>query len=642
MDTTVAPGTDFYRYANGGWQDAHPLPAEYSRYGSFEVLAQSNLEQLQGLIGEIAAQEHAVGTIPYKIATVYNQAMDSTKRNADGIGPIREQLARIAALKNNDEVKAYMAASRPEGFAPYFNMFVGADEKNASTNILNLVQGSLGMGDRDYYLESDENTVQVRAKYVAHIAKMFQLAGFAADVAAKKAESILATETRLARALYSREQLRNPQANYNKMTLAELQRDYPGLDWAAFFAGAGLPPMAEVVVAQAEPLKEAAVMINELPTEAHIAYMEWDLISSASTFLSDELEAENFDFFGRTMTGTQEQQPRWKRSVAAVNSFLGEAMGQMYVEKYFPPAAKERMLKLVANLQEAIGQRIANLEWMSPETKTRAQEKLSTFMVKIGYPDKWKDYGPLDIAQDSYWANSRRAYRFEYTENMAKAGKPVDKGEWFMTPQTVNAYYNPTTNEICFPAGILQYPFFDMEADDAFNYGAIGVVIAHEITHGFDDQGRQYDKEGNMNEWWTAEDVEKFNTRADRLVAAFDRIEVLSGLMANGRFTLGENIADQGGVQLSWDAYKKATEGAPLPERDGLTADQRFFLAYAGVWAANIRDEEVRRRTRTDSHSLAMWRVDGTLPHIGAWYDAFGITPEDPMYIAPEERAVIW
>jgi putative endopeptidase len=642
MDTTMSPGTDFYRYATGGWQDANPLPAEYSRYGQFDELAQNTLKQLDVLIAGIAAQQHQAGTIPYKIATVYNQAMDSTKRNADGIDPIRAQLAQIAALKTNDDVKAYMAATRPEGFSPYFNMYVGADEKNSSMNILNILQGGLGMGDRDYYLEQDENTAQIRAKYVEHIARMFSLAGFAADVAAAKAASILATETRLARALYSREQLRDPQANYHKTTIAELQRDYPGLEWAAYFAAAGYPAMSEVVVAQSEPLKEAAVMIDELPVADHIAYLEWELLNHAAGSLNDALEEQNFDFYGRTLSGSEQQQPRWKRAVAAVNGFLGEAVGQMYVEKHFPPASKERMLGLVANLQAALGARIENLEWMSPDTKAKAQEKLAAFVVKIGYPDKWKDYGPLDIQTDSYWANVLRANRFYHAENAAKAGKPVDRTEWFMTPQTVNAYYNPTTNEICFPAGILQYPFFDMEADDAFNYGAIGMVIAHEMTHGFDDQGRQYDKEGNMNDWWTAEDTEKFNARADKLVAYFDKIEVLPGLNANGRFTLGENIADQGGVQLAWDAYKNATADTPPADKDGLTAGQRFFLAYAGVWAANIRDEEIRRRTRTDPHSLGKWRVDGTVPHIAAWYDAFGITPADPMYVAPEERAIIW
>lgn len=642
LDTTVKPGTDFYRYATGGWQDANPLSAEYSRFGAFDVLAENNLKQLDGLIGEIAAAQHDHGTIPYKIATIYNQAMDSVKRNADGIGPISDELARIAALENNDQVKDYMAAVRPYGFSHYFRYYVAADEKNSSMNILNIIQGGLGMGDRDYYLESDENTAQVRAKYAEHIEKMFLLAGFDADAAKRKAKSVMATETRLARALYSREQLRDPQANYHKMTVAELQHDFPGLDWTDFFEAAGFPTMDEVVVAQAEPLREAAAMIDKMPVEDHIAYLEWTLIDNAASCLNDALEEQNFDFYGRTMSGAQEQKPRWKRAVDAVSGFMGEAVGQMYVEKYFPPAAKERMLTMVGNLQSALGERISNVEWMSDETKARAHEKLASFTVKIGYPDKWKNYGPLDIQQDSYWANYLRANNFYYAENVAKVGKPVDRTEWGMTPQTVNAYYDPTTNEICFPAGILQYPFFDMKADDAFNYGAIGVVIAHEMTHGFDDQGRQYDKDGNMNDWWTAGDTERFNERADRLVAYFDRIEVLPGLHANGRFTLGENIADQGGVQVAHDAFMKVMADAPLADWESLTADQRFFLAYAGVWAGNIREENMRQRTRTDPHSLAKWRVDGTLPHIAAWYDAFGITPEDAMYIAPEERAVVW
>ena len=642
LDTTVAPGSDFYRYATGGWQDANPLPAEYSRYGAFDMLAESNLKQLQGLIGDIAAQPNERGTIPWKIATVYNQAMDSVKRNADGIEPIREHMERIAALKNNDEVKAYMASVRPEGLASYFGFYIAADEKNSTMNILNIVQGGLGMGDRDYYLADDENTCEVRAKYVEHIDKMFRLAGFSADASAVKAKSILATETRLARALYSREQLRDPQANYHKMTMGELQGSYPELNWASFFAAAGLPAMDEVVVQQAEPLKEAMSMIDGMPVEDHIAYLEWDLLVSAAGFLSDELETQNFEFYGKTMSGAQEQKARWKRAVDAVDGFMGEAVGQMYVEKYFSPAAKERMLKLIGNLQTALGHRIDNLEWMSPETKAKAREKLSTFIVKVGYPDKWKEYGKLDIGEDSYWANSRRACRFAYDEMVSKVGKPVDRTEWFMTPQTVNAYYNPTTNEICFPAGILQYPFFDMTADDAFNYGAIGEVIAHEMTHGFDDSGRQYDKDGNMNDWWTAEDTEKFNARADKLVAYFDRIEILPGLPANGRFTLGENIADQGGVQIAYEGYKAATADAPLADKEGLSADQRFFLAYAGVWAGNIREEAMRQRTRTDPHSLSKWRVDGTLPHIAAWYDAFDIIHGETMYIAPEERAVVW
>lgn len=642
LDQTTAPGTDFYQFATGGWQKNNPLTAEYSRFGSFDQLRENNREQLNELIGEIAAQPHEQGTIPYKIATVYNQVMDSVKRNADGIEPIREQLARIAALKTNDDVKAYLGANRAEGFSPYFQLYVSADEMNSAMNILYLYQASLGMGNRDYYLEQDEHSQMLREKYVEHIGKMFRLAGFPEAEAAAKARSIMATETRLANVLYSPVQLRDPQANYNKMTMAELQKNLPGMDWEAYFSALGVKGMNELVVSQLAPIKEAARMIGTMPVQDHIAYLEWNLINRSANYLNDELDRQDFEFYSKTLSGIQEMQPRWKRAVSAVSSFLGEAVGQMYVEKYFPPAAKERMLTLVNNLKSALGERIDGLDWMSAETKTKAQEKLGTFIVKIGYPDKWKDYGPLDIREDSYWANVKRASRFNFEEDIAKVGKPVDRTEWLMDPQTVNAYYNPTTNEICFPAGILQYPFFDMEADDAFNYGAIGVVIGHEMTHGFDDQGRQYDKDGNMHDWWTAGDAEQFKARADRLVAYFDGIEVLPGLNANGRFTLGENIADQGGVMVSYEAYKKATAAAPLEEKLGFTADQRFFLAYAGVWASNIREEEIRRLTRVDEHSLGKWRVDGTLPHVDAWYDAWGITSGDPMYIAPADRAVVW
>ena len=642
LDTTALPGADFYQYATGGWRAANPLTDEYSRFGSFDQLAENNREQLNGLIGEIAGQQHETGTIPYKIATVYNQVLDSVKRNADGVEPIRAQLEQIAALKTNEEVKAYLAQTRPEGFSPYFRFYVAADEKNSSMNILNLYQGSLGMGNRDYYLETDDHSKDLRAKYVEHIEKMFQLAGFPETDAKTKAASIMATEMRLAKVLYSPVQLRDPQANYNKMTMAELQENLPGMDWEAYFSAIGMPGMSEVVVGQVEPIREAALMVNTLPIADHIAYLEWSLINRSANYLNDAMDAQDFEFYGKAMSGAKEQQPRWKRAVSAVNGFLGEAVGQMYVEKYFPPAAKDRMLTLVNNLRGSLSDRIDGLDWMSAETKAKAQEKLSTFVVKIGYPDKWKDYSSLEIQEDSYWANVKRASRFSFNESIEKVGKPVDKEEWHMTPQTVNAYYNPTTNEICFPAGILQYPFFDMDADDAFNYGAIGVVIGHEMTHGFDDAGRHYDKDGNMEEWWTAEDAEKFNARADKLVAYFDGIEVLPGLQANGRFTLGENIADQGGVVVSYEAYKKATAAAPLADKEGFTADQRFFLAYAGVWAGNIRDEEIRRLTRIDEHSLGKWRVDGTLPHVAPWYAAFNITPDDPMYIAPEDRAVVW
>ncbi|MCD8186533.1 MAG: M13 family metallopeptidase [Rikenellaceae bacterium] len=642
LDTTALPGTDFYQFATGGWSAAHPLTDEYSRFGSFDQLAENNREQLNELIGEIATRSNAPGTISYKIATIYNQVIDSVKRNADGVEPIRAQLARIAALESPEDVKAYLAATAPEGFSAYFGFYVGADEMNSAMNIINLYQGGVGMGNRDYYLDQDEHSQELRAKYLEHIEKMFALAGFSAEEAAAKAGKIMRIETDLAEVLYDRIKLRDPQANYNKMTIDQLQENISGLNWSWYFTELGAPGVQEVVVGQVEPIRFAVQQINTLPMDAQIAYLEWKLINRSADYLNDAMEEQDFDFYSKTLSGVQSMQPLWKRAVSAVNGFLGEAVGQMYVEKYFPPAAKQRMLHLVDNLKEALGDRISQLDWMSDQTKAKAHEKLSTFYVKIGYPDKWKDYSSLDIQPDSYWNNVLRASRFYFEEMMDKVGKPVDKDEWHMTPQTVNAYYNPTTNEICFPAGILQYPFFDMQADDAFNYGAIGVVIGHEMTHGFDDQGRQYDKDGNMNDWWTAADAEQFEARADKLAEFFNNIEVLPGLYANGRFTLGENIADQGGLVVSYEAFKKATRDNPLPEKEGFTPEQRFFLAYAGVWAGNIRDEEIRRLTMIDPHSLGKWRVDVTLPHVAPWYDAFDITPEDPMYITPQERAVVW
>ena len=446
----------------------------------------------------------------------------------------------------------------------------------------------------------------------------------------------------MAKAFRSRTELRDPQANYNKMTMDELKSNYPTFGWDAFLTALNLKEVKEVIVGQPASLQAAAEILDTLPLDRQARYLQWKLINASASYLSDALALQDFDFYGRTMRGTQQILPRWKRAVGTVSSALGEAVGQMYVEKYFPAAAKERMTTLVKNLQTSLGERINALAWMSDETKVKAQEKLAAFRVKIGYPDTWKDYSALEVKDDSYWANIERANIWEHDVMTAKAGQPVDPNEWLMTPQTVNAYYNPTTNEICFPAGILQYPFFDMNADDVFNYGAIGVVIGHEMTHGFDDQGRQYDKNGNLQDWWTAEDATKFEERANVMVAFFDSIEVAPGVHANGRMTLGENIADHGGLQISYQAFKHATAAAPLSDKDGFTPDQRFFLAYAGVWAGNIRPEEVLSRTKSDVHSLGCWRVNGALPHINAWYDAFQVTESDPMYLPVEKRVSIW
>ncbi len=642
LDTTAVQGADFYQYACGGWMKKHPLTNEYSRFGSFDMLAENNREQLKGLIVEIASGQNAQGTIGQKIGDIYNLAMDSVKLNADGVTPIQADLEKIASVKDKSEIVPLMAELAHSGVFPYFSFYVGADIMDSKSNLFQLYQGGISLGEKEYYLDNDDVTVNIRNKYKEHIVKMFQLAGFDEAAAKKKMEAVMDIETRIAKASFSAVEQRNPAANYHKMSLDELKKEIPGIDWDAFLNGIGVKGVTELSVSQVEPIKEVEKIINSLPVENQIAYMQWSLIDRAAGYLSDDLVAQNFDFYGKTLSGKQTNQPRWKRAVSTVNGVLGEAVGQMYVEKYFPAAAKERMVQLVKNLQTALGERIRNLEWMGDSTKIKAIEKLNSFYVKVGYPDKWRDYTGLNIEKDSYWANVKRATEFELDYMLSKAGKPVDRDEWGMTPQTVNAYYNPTTNEICFPAGILQYPFFDMNADDAFNYGAIGVVIGHEMTHGFDDQGRQFDKDGNLKDWWTAEDAKRFEERAQVMVNFFDSIQVLPGLNANGSLTLGENIADHGGLQVSFQAFKNATKDAPLPVKDGFTPEQRFFLSYAGVWAGNIRDEQIRLQTKSDPHSLGRWRVNGALPQIGAWYDAFGIKEGDPMYLAPEKRVSIW
>lgn len=642
LDKTVSPKTDFYQYACGGWMKTHPLTDEYGRFGSFDLLAENNRTQLHGLIKGLATQQQEPGSIGQKIGDLYNLAMDSTKLNADGMKPMKPMLDKVTAVKDRKGLTVLAAEMTRQGLGAYFNLFIGADEKNSSMNIVQAFQGGLGLGDRDYYLSDDAHNKDIRAKYEAHIARMFRLAGYEEGQAVKAAGQAMAVETDLAKAAYDRVKARDPQANYHKMTVAELERQAPGIDWNLYFKSLGLPEVKELNVAQPEALAEVAKQVGKGDLDAQKSYLLWKVIDGAASYLSDEFVEANFDFYGKVLSGTPEMQPRWKRAVSAVDGMMGEAVGKMYVEKYFPAAAKERMVKLVGNLQQALGERIRALTWMSDETKAKALEKLSAIYVKVGYPDQWRDYSSLDIKKDSYWANVLRSNVFEYDYMLAKNGKPVDKTEWMMTPQTVNAYYNPTTNEICFPAGILQYPFFDMKADDAFNYGAIGVVIGHEMTHGFDNHGRQYDKDGNLRDWWTAEDAKKFEERTQVLVDWFDKIEVLPGLHANGKLTLGENIADYGGLQVAFQAFHNAVKDAPLGVVDGFTPEQRFYLAYAGVWAANIRDEEIRLRTQTDEHSLGRWRVNATLPHIEGWYEAFSVQEGDPMYLAPDKRASIW
>ncbi|CCZ15172.1 metalloendopeptidase PepO [Prevotella sp. CAG:487] len=513
-------------------------------------------------------------------------------------------------------------------------------------NILNIYQGGLFLGQKEYYLDNDSATAGIRDAYKKHIIRMFQFFGFDKKSATKKMENIMKIETALAKVSKSRAELRDVAANYNKMTIEDFESNYPAIKLSAYMSKLDVDNSCfkELVVGQPDFVSGANKIVESMTADELKAYMEWDVILSAVDYLSDDVIAANFDFFGKTMSGRKENYPRWKRATSQVESQMGEALGKMYVERYFPAAAKARMEKLVENLQISLAQRIREQDWMSEDTKKAALDKLNSFYVKIGYPDKWKDMSGLSIDPNlSYYENVQNCKIFwrKWDINY-RAGKPVDKDEWFMTPQTVNAYYNPTTNEICFPAGILQVPFFDMNADDAFNYGAIGVVIGHEMTHGFDDQGRNYDKNGNMTDWWTAEDAEKFNKRAELCDKFFSSIKVLPDLNANGKLTLGENLADHGGLMVSFNAFKNATKNEKLPTIDGFTPEQRFFLAYAGVWAANITTEEIRNRTKSDPHSLGCWRVDGALPHIDAWYDAFNIKSTDKMFIPKENRLNLW
>ena len=643
MDTTVAAGTDFFRYACGGWNDAHPLTAEYSRYGTFDQLFENSQKQLRELIEGLAAQKNnPAGSAAQKIGDLYNMAMDSVTLNKQGAEPVKAMLGKIAALKDKSEIIPMMTEMAHIGIGTYFHSYVYADPKNSSLNIFQMGQGGINLGEKEYYLDNDSITQNIREQYKVYIGKLFQLAGFTEAEAQQKVADVMEIETAIAKASRSATELRDPEANYHKMSFDELKKTISGIDWDAYVKGLGIQAPAELNVEQVEPIQEVARLMNTLPVSKHVSYLEYNLLDAAASCLSDDFVAARFDFYGKVLSGRQVNQPRWKRAVNSVNGMLGELVGEMYVEKYFPAAAKERMVKLVKNLQTALGERINAQEWMSDSTKVKAQEKLAAFHVKVGYPDKWKDYSKLDIKKDSYWANVCRASEWSFNDMYSRLGKPVDKDEWLMTPQTVNAYYNPSTNEICFPAAILQPPFFNMEADDAANYGAIGVVIGHEMTHGFEDQGRQFDKDGNLTDWWAPGDADRFKERAQVMVDFFNNIEVLPGLHANGELTLGENLADHGGLNVAYLAFQNATKDAPLGVVDGFTPEQRFFLAYATLWAGNIRDEQIRVYTKSDPHSLGRWRVNGALPHIQAWYDAFHITPSDPLYVAPEKRVNVW
>lgn len=643
MDTTVAAGTDFYEYACGGWIKNNPLKPEYARFGTFDQLLENNQEQLRVLIEELSATPHEAGSVAGKIGALYAMGLDSTKLNADGVAPIKEELAAINALATKSDVSKMVATLHKEGMAPFFALFVDADEKNSAMNIVQLYQAGIGMGDRDYYLLEDEGSAKMRDAYRAYINKLFTLAGSSPEQADAAVDAVMKIEKAIAEISYGREDLRDSQKNYNKLAYKDFKQIESPLDWDVYFESMGLAGLKELDAKQINFYKDMNKALQNTTVDEQKYYLAFNLLSAAAPYLSDDFVDADFEFYGKVMSGKQEQQPRWKRSLNTVNGALGEAVGEMYVEKYFPASSKEKMLTLVGNLQTALSERINGLEWMSDTTKAKAQEKLAAFTVKIGYPDKWRDYSGLEIKDDSYWANVRRSNIFDMAYQLADVDKPVDKSRWHMNPQTVNAYYNPTTNEICFPAAILQPPFFNPDADDAVNYGAIGVVIGHEMTHGFDDQGRNYDKDGNLIDWWTAEDAVRFKERADKLVDQYDQIIVIDTLHANGRFTLGENIADHGGLLVAHQAYLNSLKGKETPAPiDGFTNEQRFFLGYATLWGQNIRPEEIRRRTKIDPHSLGKWRVNAALRNIAPFYAAFDIKEGDPMFMAPADRVVIW
>ena len=646
LDSTYLPGTDFYMFATGGWQKAHPLTDEYSRYGSFDVLQENNNKQLRELIEGVAAQQNEKGSVAQKIADLYNSAMDSVALNEHGLDEMEAFLAcdgyQTSAQITQDWLKQVWPKMLRQGVDGLMGFYIGADEKDSKNNILSIVQGGLTLGQKDYYLDQDPETAKIREAYVAYIRQLVSHVGFGETDAARISDDVMRIETRLAQASKSMTELRDPEANYHKMSYDQLKKDFAGIDWDAYLHIFGISGLKDVIVGQPEAIHEVEKILAEETPEALQNVYLWHAIDMAAGYVDDESRNLSFAFWGTALSGKTQDRPRWKRAVSSVEGCLGEALGQLYVAKYFPPAAKERMEKLVANLQQALGERIDVQDWMSDETKKVAHEKLDAFYVKVGYPDKWTDYSTLQIG-NSYLQNILSCKEWAIQDMIAKhLNKPVDKDEWYMTPQTVNAYYNPTTNEICFPAGILQPPFFDMEADDAFNYGAIGVVIGHEMTHGFDDQGSKYDKNGNLSQWWTEEDTKRFNERIQVMREYHDSIEVLPGLHSNGSLTLGENMADHGGLMVSYQAFVNATAQAPLSDKDGFTPAQRFFLAYANVWGQNIRDEEIRKRVKSDPHSLGKWRVNGQMPHMDAWYEAFGITEQDPMFVPKEKRVTIW
>jgi putative endopeptidase len=644
MDLTVKPGNDFFSYANGGWLQKNPIPDQYTSYGAFTVLYEENRKNLQDLVVEASKTKAPKGSISQKIGDFYLSGMDTTTIEKLGTKPLQADFKRIESIKDLKGIVSMVGALQTKGVYPMFYLFSSADPKNSDMVIANLYQGGLGLPEVDYYLDQDPSMQEIRTEYVKHIAKMLELSGETPEESAKQAELVFTIEKRLAEKSLNMVDRRDPNRTYNKMPFSQLVSSTPNFDWQAYFAAIGMTPPSEINVRMPGFIQNLSQMLSEVPVNDWKLYLKWNIIDNSAPYLSSAFVKQNFDFNNAFLSGQKVMQPRWKRVLNATSGGLGEAIGKLYVEKFFPPQAKERMLQLVENLRISLGHRIKKLDWMSGTTKQLALEKLDAMRVKIGYPDKWVDYSGLDVSSSSYLQNIWSANNFEFKRDLAKIGKPVDKEEWGMTPQTVNAGYNPTQNEIMFPAGILQPPFFYLDADDAVNYGAIGVVIGHEMTHGFDDQGRKYDKNGNLADWWAPEDAEKFNSKTRVLVYQYDSYKMLDSLGVNGEMTLGENIADNGGLQISLHAFHKSCKESKsdMGQIDGFTPEQRFFLSYANIWKENIRDKSLARMLKEDVHSPAKARVNRALFNIDEFYRAFNIGENEKLFIPIAERAKVW
>ena len=644
LDTSIKPGNDFYHYAAGGWLKSHPLDAEHAENGAFVDLQELNQKRIQGIILEYASKPQQKGSLGQKIGSLYNLMMDSARLNREGWAPIKPTLDKIAAIKNRKEYQLVCAQLDRNGEGTMmFGIGVGADQKDAEWNLVGIGQGGLGLGERDYYVSDDAQNKRVLEAYKQYLKKLFMLTGADEATAEKKMEAVLAIETRIAKVSYDQVKLRDIDANYHKMSYNQLVNDFPGIDWGNVFLASGFPAFDFIDVGQPEPIHEVEKILADTPLDDLKTYAEAKVIAGATGQLSDEFRKTAFAL-SQVLTGVKQDRPRWKRAVNLVSGTLGEAIGKLYVDKYFPASSKQRMLELVHNLQTALAQRIDEASWMSAATKAQAKDKLANFIIKIGYPDKWKDYSGLQVNDSlSLYENLQKIARWATDDEIAKhVNKKVDKTEWGMTPQTINAYYNPTTNEICFPAAILQPPFFDPTADDAANYGAIGGVIGHEMSHGFDDQGAQFDKYGNQHNWWTAQDKKNFDARTKVLADWFSSFEVLPGVKVNGKQTLGENIGDNGGLNIAFRALQNSLKTNPLPVKDGFTPEQRFFLAWGRVWASNMTDELVKYLLTVDVHSPNYARVNGALPMIDAWYTAFNVKKGDKMFVPKNKRAHIW